>query len=360
MPSSSGFDPASLRPAIESWLAERLPAGTTDVVVTGLDAPAATGHSSETVLFDASWTTAHGQQCSEGLVLRTAPSGHTVFPTYDLGLQFRVMEAVRDNSDVPLPPLRWYEPDPGWIGNEFIVMGRVDGRVPPDRMPYTMEGWLLEAPPQEQRRVQLDGVRTLAAIHAIDWRAAGLGVLDRPRFGATGLDQQLGEYRYFLDWGGGDEPHHRFHEVADWLDANRPDPEPPTVLNWGDARIGNMIFRDGSVVAVLDWEMATLGPRHVDLAWYCLFERFFSSELGVDNLPGFEPTERVVADYCEAAGPGVHIEPDDLGWYLVWGAYRYALVMMRLVQSGDGVEYGFTEDDNPAASMLENVLREVA
>lgn len=360
MPSSSGFDPEALRPAVESWLAARLADGATDVAVSGLDAPAATGHSSETVLFDASWTTADGERRTDSLVLRTAPGGHTVFPTYDLGLQYRVMEVVRDHSDVPVPPLRWFEPDPSWIGNEFIVMGRVEGRVPPDRMPYTMDGWLLEATPQEQRSVQLAGVRTLAAIHAIDWRATGLDVLDRRHFGSTGLDQQLGEYRHFLAWGRGSHPHHRFHEVADWLTAHRPDPEPPAVLNWGDARIGNMIFRDGEVAAVLDWEMATLGPRHVDLAWYCLFERFFSSELGVANLPGFEPTDRVVADYCEAAGPGVEIEPHELGWYLVWGAYRYALVMMRLVQAGDGVDYGFTEDDNLAVSMLDNVLREVA
>jgi aminoglycoside phosphotransferase (APT) family kinase protein len=355
MPSSVGFDPTTLRTGITTWLATRLPHGSTAVDVTGIDAPDATGHSSETVLFDAAWTDAEGTRRTDRLVLRTAPSGHTVFPVYDLGRQYRVMELVRDHSEVPLPPLRWYEADPTWIGSEFLVMGRVEGQVPPDRLPYTMDGWLLASSPEDQRRLQRSAVRALAAVHAVDWRSAGLDLLDQPRFGRTGLDQQLGEYRHFLAWGRGDHPHHFFHEVADWLQAHRPDPEPDPVLNWGDARIGNMVFRDHEPVAVLDWEMATLGPREVDLAWFCLFERFFSAELDVPNLPGFAPTEQVVADYCEDAG----CEVGDLGWYTVWAAYRYALVFMRLCQAGHGEDYGFTEDDNLAVTTLRHVLDEV-
>lgn len=357
MPSSSGFDPTSLQDQLEGWLATR-PGVTGEVTITDLDAPAETGHSSETILFDASWTGPDGP-VADRLVLRTAPTGHTVFPTYDLGLQYEVMQRVGEASDIPLPPLRWYEPDPSFIGKEFFVMGRVDGRVPPDRLPYTMQGWLLEeSTPEEQRTLQLSGVEILARLHAIDWRAAGLDILDQRRYGATGLDQQLGFYEAFLAWGRGDHPHPRLHEVAAWLRDNAPEPEPEPVLNWGDARIGNMLFVDHRPVAVLDWEMATLGPPQVDLAWYCLFERFFSTELNTPNLPGFAPTEEVVAHYESVAGTTV----GDLGWYTVWGAYRYAVVMMRICQAAalDGVDPGFTEDDNPATQMMERVLAEVA
>lgn len=356
MPSSEAFDADRLQRGIEAWLPTRLEPGSTDVRVTDLEAPAATGHSSETVMFDVAWTDPDGTERTDRLVLRTAPGGHTVFPTYDLGRQFRIMELVRDGSEVPVPPLRWYEDDPRWIGGEFLVMGRVEGQVPPDRLPYTMDGWLLSSAPDEQRRLQRSAVRTLAAIHAVDWRAGGAGLVDRPGLGRCGLDQQLAEYREFLAWGRGDHPHDFLHSVADWLEANRPEPEPEPVLNWGDARIGNMVFRDHEPVAVLDWEMATVGPREVDLAWFCLFERFFSAELGVPNLPGFAPQEQVVADYCEAADCDV----GDLGWYTVWAAHRYALVFMRICQAGGGDDYGFTEDDNPATALLRNVLHEVA
>jgi aminoglycoside phosphotransferase (APT) family kinase protein len=356
MPSSAGFDPTSLQGSLEPWLASRLP-GATDVAVTGLNAPGETGHSSETVLFDAEWVEADGTKVSEHLVLRTAPSGHVVFPTYDLGLQYEVMQRVAANVEgVPLPPLRWHEPDPAHIGKEFFVMRRVEGQVPPDRMPYTMQGWLLEeSSPEEQRRLQMSGVEVLARLHAVDWRAAGLDILDQRQYGATGLDQQLGFYEAFLEWGRGDHPHERLHEVGRWLRDNVPDPEPEPVLNWGDARIGNILFVDHEPVAVLDWEMATLGPPQVDLAWYCLFERFFSTELGVDNLPGFAPTDEVIAHYEDVSGRTV----GDIGWYSVWGAYRYAVVMMRLCQADaiDGTP-GFDEADNVATSLMEHVLAE--
>src|SRR6478672_8740547 len=134
MPSSVGFDPQSLKPNLERWLTGRLE-GCSDIEITGLDAPEMTGHSSETVMFDATWTD-RDRRVTDHLVLRTAPSGHVVFPTYDLGLQYQVMSRVAANSKVPIPPLRWYESDPDVIGGEFLIMARVDGVVPPDRMPY--------------------------------------------------------------------------------------------------------------------------------------------------------------------------------------------------------------------------------
>ncbi len=354
MPSSQGFTADRFSDGLTAWLQDGL--GYQGATVDLHDAPAATGHSSETVLFDATWTGADGADERRHLVLRTAPTGHTVFPTYDLGLQFTVMERVAATGAVPIPELFRHEADNRWIGSPFIVMARVDGQVPPDRLPYTMEGWLLESPVEVQRNVQATGLRTIAAVHGIDWRAAGLDVLDAQVFGATGLDQQLGTYEYFLEWGRGGHPQPRLHQVADWLRRHRPDPEPEPVLNWGDARIGNIIFRDGAPAAVLDWEMATLGPPQVDLAWSLLLERFFTTELGVPQLPGFLDHDGAVALYEEAAGR----EVGDLTWYTVWGAYRYAIVMMRITQAAalDGVDMGQSEDDNLALTMLDNILAE--
>ncbi len=353
MPSSSGFSADTVRPRLTDWLAART--GGDRVQVELLQAPTETGHSSETVLFDATWTDEAGEQ-SASLVLRTAPSGHTVFPSYDLGLQFTVMERVAATGAVPVPPLRWNEPDESWIGTPFLVMDRVDGLVPPDRLPYTMQGWLLEAAPEVQRQVQTTGLETLAAVHAIDWRTAGLDLLDAPQYGATGLDQQLGFYEHFLEWGRGEHPQPRLHQVAEWLRANRPDPEPDPVLNWGDSRIGNIIFRDATPVAVLDWEMATLGPPQVDLAWSLLLERFFTVELGVPQLPGFLDHEAAVAHYESVS----HRTVGDLTWYTIWAAHRYAVVMMRICQAAalDGIDMGQTEDDNLALSMLNHLLAE--
>jgi len=353
MPSSTGFVADRFAEGLDRWLREGC--GLTDVGVALEDAPAATGHSSETVLFDATWT-ADGGPTHRRLVLRTAPTGHTVFPTYDLRLQHSVMERVAATGAVPIPNLFGFTEDVEWIGSPFIVMDRVDGQVPPDRLPYTMEGWLLAETPEFQRRVQTSGLETIAAVHAIDWRAAGLDVADAPEYGTTGLDQQLGFYEYFLEWGRGDHPQPRLHQVAAWLRHHRPDPEPDPVLNWGDARIGNIIFVNGSPAAVLDWEMVTLGPPQVDLAWSLLLERFFTVELGVPQLPGFLDHDAAVAHYESVT----HSSVGDLTWYTIWAAYRYAVVMMRICQAAalDGVDMGQTEDDNLALTMLNNLLAE--
>jgi aminoglycoside phosphotransferase (APT) family kinase protein len=354
MPQQDSYDPAEMQRRLEAWLATRL--GTSEVEVSDLRAPGETGHSSETMMFDASWSEG-GEQQTASLVLRTRPTGHVVFPVYDLALQYEVMAKVAAAApQVPMPRLRWMEPSPEPLGREFFVMDRVEGVVPPDNLPYTIQGWLLESTPEQQRRLQTTSVDVLVDLHAIDWRAAGLGILDQPQYGATGLDQQLGFYEYFLDWGRMGRPQPTLDRVARWLADHRPVPEPDPVLNWGDSRIGNILYRDHEPVAVLDWEMATLGPREVDLSWMVLFQQFFSTHLGLPDLPGFLPPDDVVARYEARSGVTVR----DFEWYLVWGAFRYAVVMMRLVQSAElaGQDLWFGEHDNVAVVMLEAIEQE--
>ncbi|HEY2427352.1 MAG TPA: hypothetical protein VGI06_00370, partial [Acidimicrobiales bacterium] len=131
-----------LRSSLQRWLASRLPAGA-EPEIARLDAPDSNGMSSLTVLFDAAWTE-DGARLMHSLVARVAPEPASVpvFPSYDLDLQYRVIEGVAEASSVPVPPLLWSEPDPGPIGAPFFVMGRVEGRVPPDNMPYVFGSWV--------------------------------------------------------------------------------------------------------------------------------------------------------------------------------------------------------------------------
>src|SRR5205823_6308214 len=133
-------------------------------------------------------------------VAKIRPTGETVFPEYDLAAQFHCMRAVRQHSEVPAAPARWYEPDESVLGRDFYVMDHVEGNIPPDNLPYTMDGFLLTSTPGEQRRLYESSVEVLAGLHRIDWQRAGIDFLDRPRFGATGLEQQIGEGAAYLDW----------------------------------------------------------------------------------------------------------------------------------------------------------------
>src|SRR4051812_13587721 len=164
----SSRDAAATGKQIAEWMRSRLPDGA-DPEVLDVTAPEANGMSSETLLFDAVWTE-DGERRHHALVARVAPDVNDVpvFPSYDFETPFNVMRLVGEQSAVPVPRVLWLELDPGPIGSPFFVMERVEGRVPPDNMPYPMGSWLLDADPADQRALQDASVRALAGIHAID------------------------------------------------------------------------------------------------------------------------------------------------------------------------------------------------
>jgi len=325
-------DRHALRTALQAWLAERVPGAT----VATVDAPEANGMSSETLLVEATWPGSDGDPTAHRLVARVAPAVEDVpvFPTYDLAAQFAVMGIVATHSDVPVPATHWLEENDSVLGAPFFVMDRVDGRIPPDVMPYTFEGWVLEATPEDRRRLQDGAVGVLAGIHGIDLEAvtaAGVDTsfLECAQPGATPLRRHVAHWRAYYDWMRGDGRLPLAERTFDWLDDHWPTDEGPTVLSWGDARIGNMIFDDFAPAAVLDWEMAGLGPAGIDVGWMMFLHTFFqdiTEQFGLVGLPDMFRPDDVIATY--RAGGGGDIA--DLDFYLVYAALRHALVMARV------------------------------
>ncbi|HEX7444594.1 MAG TPA: phosphotransferase family protein, partial [Acidimicrobiales bacterium] len=174
----SSRDPEETGRRLAAWLVRVLPEGS-DPAVETVTVPESNGMSSETLLFDASWVS-DGERHRHRLVARVAPDDGDVpvFPSYDLESQFRVMQLVAEHTDVPVPAMRWLELDPEPIGAPFFVMDRVDGRVPPDVMPYPMGSWLSEADPADQRALQDATVVAVAGIHAIDVSALDVSFLE--------------------------------------------------------------------------------------------------------------------------------------------------------------------------------------
>jgi aminoglycoside phosphotransferase (APT) family kinase protein len=115
----------------------------------------------------------------------------------------------------------------------------------------------------------------------------------------------------------------------DWLEEHWPADPGADVLSWGDARIGNIIFDGFTPVAVLDWEMAALGPRELDLAWFIFLHRFFQDIAEFFELPGlpdFLRRAQVERLYAEFSGHS----PEDMDFYLTYAALRHAIVMARI------------------------------
>jgi aminoglycoside phosphotransferase (APT) family kinase protein len=286
------------------------------------------GMSSTSLLFEACW--ADGR--SGRYVARMAPeaSAVPVFARYDLPGQYEVISGVAASCGIPLPKLRWNEPDCGALGTAFFVMDQVEGRIPLDNPPYVFTGWLLEATPAERALLQRASVAILAELHSIREPAARFPVL-RPPDGVDALrhhvDRQREYYRWALAGDGFRVP--IIERGFAWLEEHWPRDRGPDVLNWGDARIGNIIYQGFEPVAVLDWEMAALGPRELDLGWFVFLHRFFqdiAEFFGARGLPEFLRRSDVERCYQELSGWA----PRDMDFYLVYAALRHAIVMARV------------------------------
>ena len=316
------------RERFASWLATTL-GPDADAVVDTLEAPSANGMSSETLLVDASWTE-HGVRATHRLVARVEPPATAVpvFPSYDLDRQFEVMRLVAEHTDVPVPRTYWLETDPAAIGAPFFVMERIDGQVPPDVMPYDMGSWVTEATPEERALLTRTTIEVIAGIHSIEDAASKFAFLDPDRTSSP-LRAHVDHQRGYYDWVRGDLRIPVVEAAFEWLEEHWPADEGDTVLSWGDSRIGNVMYRDCRPVAVLDWEMARLGPREIDLAWAIFLHRFFEdlcTDFGLDGLPDMLRRSDVAAIYESASGHA----PRHLDWYLVYAALRHAVVMARV------------------------------
>jgi aminoglycoside phosphotransferase (APT) family kinase protein len=318
----------ALRERFGAWLSGKVGA---PVRIGELNRPADAGMSSVSVLLDAHWT-AGGADEHADLVVRIPPdaSAFPVFPSYDLRRQYEVMAAVAEHSAVPVPPLRWLEESPEAIGSPFIVMDRVAGQVPVDNPPYVFGGWYYDAAPAEQRAVQDATVDVLARLHAITDVPERFPSL-AAEAGPDALRSHVDGQRAYYEWSRRDDGL-RIPVIEDafgWLEEHWPTDGGPPVLSWGDARIGNVIYRDFAPAAVLDWEMAALGPRELDLGWFVFLHRFFqdiAEVFEVAGLPELCRREDVVARYESASGHTVR----DLDFYIVYAALRHALVMSRV------------------------------
>lgn len=297
--------------------------------ISGLSRPQSGGMSSTTILFDAEWSAA-GRPERGSFVARMAPDAGSfpVFQTYDLPTQYQVMAGVAAATDVPVPGLCWLENDDEPLGAPFFVMRRVDGRVPSDNPPYVFVGWLFDATPAERLRLTHNTVEVIAKIHAIPDPAALFPALSGP---GDALRRHVAAQRSWYRWGLADDGFAipLIERSFAWVDEHWPADPGPDVLSWGDARPGNIIYREFEPVAVLDWEMAALAPRELDLGWVIFIHRFFqdlATRFGQPGLPDFLRRDDVVSRYEGLTGHTVR----DLDFYLVYAALRHAIVMARV------------------------------
>jgi aminoglycoside phosphotransferase (APT) family kinase protein len=336
MPVPDQRDPELTLRNLTGWLDGRLPGAR----IPTLETPATSGFSNETLMFDADWTDpSDGSGHSGTYVARVAPARYQIFPEPRFEEQYRLMRILDEHTDIPVPPIHWYEASPGPLGAPFFVMGRIEGRVPTDMPPYHTGGWVTEVPPEERTAMWWSALDILARIHKLDPVALDLGFLDQPEWGPTGLEQRLAYYEHYLSWAYNGPQEVAIKALA-WLRANQPDePDPPVVL-WGDSRIGNIIFQVGVPKAVLDWEGAVLGAPEEDLAWFMFLDRHHSEGMDVPRLAGFPSYEETVERYEGLLGRPMR----NLAYYEILSGFKFSVIMARIGQAM--IDFGWIEPDD--------------
>jgi aminoglycoside phosphotransferase (APT) family kinase protein len=330
---------------LTDWLAQKVPSAT-DVAVSDLTVPRA-GASNETILFTASWTDDATRHESE-LVLRVEPATNQLFLVTDVFFQWQMMAGVARSSDIPVPNLRWPEPDAHVLGAPFFIMDRVPGEVPNGHNSPLME----QSTPEQRRSLYANGLAALASIHQIDWRTE-FGFL-LPDLGPPGLASHLGKVERWYEWA---RDGRRFDHIEKALGFLR-DAMPAAAeisLIWGDSRLGNVIFdpEDQRVTAVLDWELADIATPQVDLAWWLMFERLFTDR-GTAAPEGVLSREETLAVFESGLGRPLR----DLCFYDVLAWTRLAITFVRHVdvEKGSPQEAMYTELDGYVGGVLRSLV----
>jgi aminoglycoside phosphotransferase (APT) family kinase protein len=350
-------DTEAIREPLQRWLATRMP-DAESVEVGAFERP--TGGFSAVTLLIPVRVARDGALQDEQVVLRMETPDPAIYPAQAPGLeveveiQFRTMQAIAQSSRVPVAPLLGYEADASVLGAPFFVMGFVPGDVPRENPIYTQQGFFAEAAPEERRRLVEDGLRVLADVHRIDWRAAGFEWLS-PAKGEPGMAMQLDIWEHFADRELGDRVHPGIERAFEWLHDRLP-PDSGVGLCWGDARPGNMIWQDFRCACVTDFENVSLGPPELDLGWWLMFDRWSHETYGVERLPGEPTREEQRTLYAGFAGRDVA----DTFYYELFAGVRYAAivvrVMNRMVARGDLPADQRLWLQNPAATCLDQLL----
>ena len=314
-----------------------------DLRVDGLVRPKS-GWSNETVIADLSWTVDASRE-RERLVVRlplVAPS----YPTYELHNQAVVLDALAA-SGVPAPRAVAVEDDTSWLGAPFLVMTFAAGE-PVGEAP-ALDRRLLARPPEEQRRVQDGFLDALAAVHRIDPDAAAARTLHVLR---RGVAAEVAYWTEYASWAADGTPAQVLADALGWCARTIPEPGGPDSLLWGDARLGNVLYDDGGrVVALLDWELATIGPAEMDLGWYLVLDELTTAFVG-RTVPGFAGRADAIRHYERALGR----EIAHLAWHEIFALVRSIAIndcQARLAAAAGTPYPGVAGDANPILVHLE-------
>jgi len=252
-------------------------------------------------------------------VLRKKPPGKLLPSAHLIEREYRILRALPE-TEVPVPRAHLLCEDASVIGTPFYVMDHIEGRV-------ITSVTLPNLTPSERRAIYTDYARVAAKLHAVDYKACGLGDFGKPEgYVARQVDRWTKQYLASKT-----EENSDMNALIAWLSSHLPATDETAIVH-GDYRIGNTILdrNEPRIVAVLDWELATLGHPLSDLAYACMYYRIPAGGEGSGGLAGMDiaalgiPSEQEFIEmYCRFSG---RERIADWPFFLAFAYFRMAAI----------------------------------
>jgi len=314
---------------LATWLTARLD-DVDSVAIGEVEIPSG-GYSAETLIVPVTLSRNRGTSY-EHIVIRRETPEPPVYPVQvpvenEIEIQWRVMSALADVADpaVPIAPLLGYEPDPKHLGAPFFAMGFIPGEIPREDPMYVVDGFYVSAQPEQRSSMIRSGLEVIAGVHGVDIGAADLEWLS-PADSTNDGRRQLSIWRDYAESELDGRPHELMMAAFDRLADELPDAQ-ETVLTWGDARLGNVIWQDFRPACVTDFEAAALAPPEMDVGWWLMFEQWAYASAGIDPFPGSLSADDQVAHYEAVSGRTL----GPIGPWVLFAAARYAAIVVRVM-----------------------------
>ena len=258
-------------------------------------------------------------------VMRRKPAGKLLPSAHAVDREYRVISALA-GSEVPVPKTYGLCQDDAVIGSAFYVMDCVDGRV-------LWDGAIPEMDNAGRAKIYWELNRVIAALHRVDYTERGLADYGKPgNYFARQIARWTKQYQASET-----ETIEAMNRLIEWLPANIPGDDETTIVH-GDYRIDNMVFHptEPRIVAVLDWELSTLGHPLADFSFHCMSWHVppgaFRGLLGHDLAALGIPLEKeYVAEYCRSVGRAP-IDPDHWDFYMAYNMFRAAGILQGIMK----------------------------
>ncbi|TXL79577.1 phosphotransferase family protein [Vineibacter terrae] len=308
---------ASLRARLDIFFktAEPAPVHCTDI------APMADGHAGLTFGVDL----AGAAGVAGRYILKLAPVGVPRRGSTDIYRQAPLLKALHA-SGLPVPAIRWASADDAALGSPFIIMERLPGRT---FIVWEPDASFLETPALIPR-LWTSGIESLADFHRLDWRAV-LGGWEEP----VTLESELARWTALVRHAEDAQWREACHDLADRLGGTMPTASPVGLVH-GDFQPGNILFEQGRLAGVVDWDLAVIGPQGLDIGWYMMIAD--ADAWHPQWRPhGPPPQADLIQAYRAAGGPAL----DRLAWHQAFAHFRMGAIAglnLKLHRNGRRVD----------------------